>query len=480
MDMANEEKPTGRMMGLAAFLFQNGITKAGTVLTTIAAISLLFFWVVELTSQHAIHPYLGILLFLVLPGIFVGGLLLIPFGVWVRRRGLKKRGEELQPLAPLDLSSKTFRRAAIVVGGLTFLNVLIVGVAAYRGIEYMDSTQFCGKTCHSVMAPEYTAYLDSPHVRVGCVGCHIGPGAGWFVKSKLSGTHQLIAVNLKTYARPIPSPVQNLRPARETCEQCHWPEKFHGDKLIVRTHFADDEANTMKRTVLMLRIGGNANGQYEGIHGRHLDADAPISYITTDVKRQVIPQVILGSKSGAPTEFVVDESPVQGERRVMDCVDCHNRPSHKMYSPEKAMDMALSQGRVSPRIPYIRKQAVEVLKAAKGDSPQALAEIASTLDAFYKSQYPDFYRSEKTLLDASIKGVQAVWSRNVFPQMNITWGTYTENIGHDDAPGCFRCHDGNHKSKTGKVIASECDTCHSILAQDEVDPKILKDLNIKN
>jgi len=479
--MAQEDARSGRLQGVMAFLFQNTFTKAGTVITTSSAISLLFFWAVELTSTHAIHPYLGILLFLILPGIFVGGLLLIPFGVWVRKRKARKQGEEVHVLPPLDLASKAFRRAAIVVGGLTFVNVLIVGVSAYRGIEYMDSTQFCGMTCHSVMAPEHTAYLDSPHVRVGCVGCHIGPGAGWFVKSKLSGLHQVWAVNLKTYQRPIPVPVESLRPARETCEQCHWPEKFHGDKLVVKTHFADDEANTPRQTVLMLRIGGQSNGRYEGIHGRHLDVEAPISYQTVDPKRQVIPVVTVGSRAGTPLEFRTEDAPAAlGERRTMDCVDCHNRPTHKMYLPEKAVDMAMAQGRISTRVPYIHRQAVEALKAAKGDSGQALAQIASSLDTFYASQYAEFHKAEKALLATTIQEVQKIWSRNVFPQMNVTWGTYPENIGHEEAPGCFRCHDGNHKTKDGRVIASECDTCHSILAQDETDPKILKDLGIKN
>jgi len=473
--MPKDEKRPG-WMGLMGFLFQNAFTKAGAVLATSSAISLIFFWGVELTAKHSIHPYLGILLFLVLPGIFVAGLLLIPLGVWIRKHRQLKRGEVIAPLPALDLTSKTFRRALLVVGGLTFLNVLIVGVAAYRGIDYMDSTQFCGLTCHSVMAPEYTAYLDSPHMRVGCVGCHIGPGAGWFVKSKLSGVHQIVAVNLKTYSRPIPVPVKNLRPARETCEQCHWPEKFHGDKLLVRTHFADDEANTRTRNVLVLRIGGHSRDGYEGIHGHHLDAGAPISYLNADEKRQVMPVV----RVGTTTEYVSEGAAMKGEWRVMDCIDCHNRPSHKQYTPEKAMDMAMSDGRVDSRIPFIHKQAVSILKGAKGDRAQALAEIATYLDTFYRTQYPDFYRDQKARLDASIKAIQAVWSRNVFPQMNITWGTYPENIGHDDSPGCFRCHDGAHKTKTGKVIPSECDTCHSILAQDEADPKILKDLNIKS
>ena len=117
----------------------------------------------------------------------------------------------------IDLRSPYLRRALLLVGLLTFVNFAIMGAASYKGVEYMDSAQFCGQTCHTVMSPEFTAYVNSPHSRVACVECHIGPGAPWFVKAKISGVRQVFAVTLKTYSRPIPSPVHELRPARDTC-----------------------------------------------------------------------------------------------------------------------------------------------------------------------------------------------------------------------------------------------------------------------
>jgi hypothetical protein len=205
------------------------------VLTTSSAVTLFLFWAREAFSAQPTHPYAGILFFLVLPALFVLGLLLIPAGIWWRRRGLRRRGALPAGYPHIDLRAPVVQNTFALVGFATVLNVGILGTASYRGVEYMDSTQFCGMACHKVMAPEYAAYVDSPHSRVGCVQCHIGPGASWFVRSKLSGTRQLFAVSLETYSRPIQSPVKHLRPARETCEQCHWPEKFHGDKFLVRT-----------------------------------------------------------------------------------------------------------------------------------------------------------------------------------------------------------------------------------------------------
>jgi NapC/NirT cytochrome c family, N-terminal region len=464
----------GRTLHVLAFLFRNGLTKAGAVITTSSAFSLILFWILDSTSKHGVNPYLGILIYMVLPGIFVTGLLLIPLGIGWHRWKVKALDPEAS-IEPVDVHSKGFRRGLMLVAGLTVMNFVMVGFATYRGVEYMDSNAFCGLTCHLVMAPEYVAYQGSPHVRVGCVGCHIGAGAGWFVKSKLSGAHQVIAVNLKTYPRPIPVPVANLRPARETCEQCHWPEKFAGDKIIVRTHFDDDEANTPKRTVLVMHIGGLANGHATGIHGRHLDRAMPISYASTDSARQSIPSVKLGNG----TEFLGSgaSGKEQASQRVMDCIDCHNRPSHRMQTPESAMDQLLQSGAVNSQIPFIRRQGVAALKSAKSD--ETPARIGQELEAFYRDNQAEFYRTRKTLLDGAIAQIQAAWSRNVFPHMKVTWGTYTDNIGHDQAPGCFRCHDGSHQSKDGRTIASECDTCHTILAQDEADPKILKTLNIQ-
>jgi nitrate/TMAO reductase-like tetraheme cytochrome c subunit len=170
----------------------------------------------------------------------------------------------------IDLNVGRTRTLLLLFMALTLVNVVILAVSTYKAVEVMDSTKFCGQACHSVMAPEFTTYQRSPHSRVACVECHIGPGAGWFVKSKLSGSWQLISVSLDLYPRPIPTPVHNLRPARDTCEQCHWPNKFVGDRLKVITRFRDDEANTPEKTVLLLRVGGMQGRESKGIHW-HVD-----------------------------------------------------------------------------------------------------------------------------------------------------------------------------------------------------------------
>jgi len=255
----------------AFYLGHNAITLVGAVLTTSAAITLLSFWVFEIVKGGPIHPYAGIVFFLILPSVFGVGLVLMPLGALWRRRKLRARGELPETYPRIDLHNPVLRRALQLVALATFLNITILGTASYRGVEYMDSVQFCGQSCHTVMQPEFTAYRNSPHSRVACVQCHIGPGASWFVRSKFSGVRQVFAVSLKTYSRPIPSPVRQLRPARETCEQCHWPEKFTGDKFLVRTKFSDDEKNTPLTTVLLLKIGGHTWQGAVGIHGRHLD-----------------------------------------------------------------------------------------------------------------------------------------------------------------------------------------------------------------
>jgi nitrate/TMAO reductase-like tetraheme cytochrome c subunit len=453
------------------------------VLTTSSALTLLAFWIFEIVRGGAIHPYTGIAFYLVLPGFFVLGLALMPAGALLRRRALRRAGGLPEEYPRIDFGSPVLRRAAILVVALTAVNAMILGIATYRGVEYMDSAQFCGQTCHTVMTPEYTAYKESAHSRLGCVACHIGPGAPWFVKAKISGVRQVFAVSLKTYSRPIPSPVHQLRPARETCEQCHWPQKFLGDRLVVKKKFADDEKNTVSTTVLVLKLGGKGGAGNVGIHGRHLDDRARVTYETTDGKRQVIPSVVYRDDKGETVAFAAapDAQAKPGapvERRLMDCMDCHNRPTHTFQMPERALDEALSDGRISPELPFIKKKALEVLKGGPLGRPADAEQIATVLTTYYKSTYPAVFNGQRARVEAAIRAVQAIYKRNVFPEMNVTWGTYPNNIGHDDFPGCFRCHDGNHKSKDGRVITAECDACHSILAQDEANPKILGDLGL--
>ena len=482
MSLGERTREAGRSIFFAA---RNWITVIGLILTTGAGVSMVVFWGQELVSSRPIHPYAGIVLFVFLPGLFIGGLLLMPLGMFLRRRRLRKAGELPTEFPRVDMSLPEVRKILIVLGIATALNIILVGTASFKGVEYMDSNRFCGLTCHTVMQPEYSAFLDSPHSRVGCAQCHIGPGAGWFVKSKLSGTRQLFAVLFKTYSRPIEDPVKNLRPARETCEQCHWPKKFTNDKLMVRTKYAEDEANTPSYTVLLMKIGGGtANGDV-GIHGRHLEDGTAISYISTDDHRQVIPEVTYRDKTGKTTVFRTDDfntipkdKLAKGEHRTMDCVDCHNRPTHNFELPERAVNEALSSHAISVDLPYIRKKAVEVLKVNYPSREVARTQIPAAISDYYKASYPVVFQQHKDLVDQAGEAILAIYLRYIFPDMRVTWGVHPNNLGHEDFPGCFRCHDGMHNSADGQSIPADCDSCHVLLAQDEKDPKILKDLGL--
>ncbi len=438
------------------------------VLTTVSATVFLVVFLADLFGLHT-NPYLGILFFLILPTIFVAGLVLIPLGAWVERRRLA-RGEAPSAMhwPRIDLNEPLQRRRAVLVFTLTMANIVIVSLASYKGIEYMDSVEFCGQVCHSVMAPEYIAYQSGPHARVSCVQCHIGSGASWFAKSKLSGTRQLLAVSFHTYSRPIPSPVQNLRPARDTCEQCHWPGKFHGDTIRRIHEFAEDEKNTESVTTLQVHVGGGTDrpGGVQGIHW-HVDPANEIEYISTDDRRQVIPWVRMKDRFGTVREFVAEgvtaEQLAKGERRRMDCMDCHNRPSHPMAAtPERAVNQMMGQGEIPKTLPFVRREAVRLLKANYPSQEAAAEGISRGFREFFRTTYPEVYMSRRQDVERAVSGVAHIYRQNVFPEMNVQFGTYPNNVGHMDFPGCFRCHDDSHKSKDGKTIGQECDSCHSM------------------
>jgi len=470
---------------LIYYFSQNTLSLLGVTLTTASAITLIAFWIYDFILPGPPHPYIGLLIFLTLPAFFILGLLLIPAGIYLRRHKLLKTGELPSVYPAIDLKAPMVQNGIMFVAAATFLNVLIFSFASYRGVSYMDTTTFCGQTCHTVMAPEYSAYQNSPHARVECVECHIGPGAGWFVRSKLSGLRQVFAVTLKTYSRPIPSPVKYLRPARETCEQCHWPQRFSGDKFIVRTNYKDDEKNTPMTTALLMKIGGRSSTGSVGIHGRHLDVGSRIHYISTDEHRQVIPVVFYTDDKGKTIEFVSTDIKAnkqeleKGEHRAMDCIDCHNRPTHAFELPENAVDQRMSHGLVSPELPFIRKKAVELLKANYPDRETAQKQIEAGITNFYKTTYPDIYNGKRALVEQSAGNVAKIYLRNVFPEMKVNWGVHPNNLGHNDFPGCFRCHDGSHTSADGQTISNDCTACHNLLAVQEENPKILSNLGLQ-
>ncbi|MGB7844445.1 MAG: NapC/NirT family cytochrome c [Candidatus Acidiferrum sp.] len=470
---------------LIYFLSQNALSLIGVVLTTSSAITLIGFWIYDFMLPGPPHPYVGILLFLMLPGVFLLGLILIPIGILVRRHELRVAGELPSVYPAIDLQTPIVRNGLLFVGVASISNIMIFGFASYRGVSYMDSTTFCGQTCHTVMAPEFSAYQNSPHSRVECVQCHIGPGAGWFVRSKLSGLRQVYAVTFKTYSRPIPSPVKYLRPARETCEVCHWPQRYSGDKFVVKTNYKEDEKNTPLTTALVLKLGGRTWQGAVGIHGHHLDEGSRIRYISTDERRQVIPVVYYTDDKGKTIEFISTDIKVtkqeleKGEKRVMDCIDCHNRPTHEFELPENAVDLRMSRGLVSPDLPYIRKKAVELLKADYPDRETAKSKIIDGITSYYRTTYPLVYNTKRALVEQAADNVTGIYLRNVFPEMKVNWGVHPNNLGHNDFPGCFRCHDGSHTSADGQTITNDCTACHNLLAMQEENPKVLTELGMK-
>ena len=465
---------------LAFFSGDNGITILGVALTTGSGFTLVWSWFLEFANPHLVHPYVGIVLFMLLPMVFVLGLILMPLGILLRRRKLRKSGELPAELPRIDLTSPRIRRMLFFVGGATLINIILMATATVRGVEYMDSSKFCGLTCHTPMIMEYRAFVDSPHSRVGCAQCHIGPGTESFMRAKLAGVRQVIGVVFNTYSRPIPSPVETLRPARETCEACHWPQKFHGNKILVRTHYGEDAESTPATTVLMLKIGGRSNQGNTGIHGRHLDDTERITYLPTDARRETIAQVTYRDDAGQRVDYKSDAKlPPHAQARKMDCIDCHNRPTHAFESPDQAIDRAINEGRLSRALPFAKKTALEILKVEYRDQASASILIPQAVTGFYRKNYPEVYAGKRPLVEGAATAVKEAFLRNVSPEMKLTWTTHPNHIGHkgnEMAGGCFRCHDGSHTAKDGRTISNSCDACHTILAQDEKDPKILKDL----
>jgi len=451
---------------LVLLIRSNWISRAGAFVTTFTFLTMVSLFLLEVFGLLT-GPYTGMVTFLILPGIFVGGLVTIPLGLFFYRKQLKERVAEARE-RPLYLKRS--------LGLLTTINIIVVGFFSYQGLHYMDSNEFCGTVCHEVMSPQYESYLTSPHARVHCTECHIGAGASWFVKSKLSGARQVFAVMFDSFQRPIPSPVHNLRPARETCEQCHWPDKFEGHKFVIREHFKQDRESTPYTNVLVMKTGGTRpDGTSSGIHW-HIHSDVEVSYIATDEKRLDIPWIKLVDRATGTEEIFTSDgvdpaSPPTGTERAMDCIDCHNKPSHGFVRATDAINDAIAHGLISRKLPFIKKVGLEAI-TTNYDSLPAANEIRDKLERFYTEEEPLDDRTG-TLLEPAIIALVDIHRQNIYPEMNITWDTYRNLDGHF---GCLRCHDGEHRTAAGREIPLTCETCHVIEAYQERDPAILRRL----
>jgi nitrate/TMAO reductase-like tetraheme cytochrome c subunit len=451
----------------------------GAALAILALLNLAFVLVADLTAERP-RPYMGVF-YLILPVLIVLGLLLVPIGMLLeRRRRRKSTSAEIPPYPRIDFNDPHHRKIAAiaVIGGIVLL--FSSGIGTYKAYELTDSVTFCGQTCHTPMHPEFTAYQASPHARVKCSECHVGSGAASYAKSKFQGVHRAYATIFGNFSRPILAPVQSLRPATETCEQCHWPEKYHGDQLKEFNHFSYDEQNTPRQIRMLIHTGGGApdSGVNSGIHW-HMNIANDISYVASDERRQVIPWVRLKDANGDVTEYVAQDAQLKAEdideasKHKMDCMDCHNRSAHAFMAPDRAVDEAFAAGKLDPSLPYLKQQAVEAVANSYKSLDEARTSISAKMDQYYSSNYPDVYSTRRDSVRSAINEVVGIYEKNFFPTMKVDWRTYSDNIGHYYSSGCFRCHDGQHVSADGKVIRKDCKICHTILDQKEGSAPIL-------
>ena len=443
---------------------RNWLSLAGGVTVAASLFAFVFLVAIDTVTREP-SPYVGILTYLIAPAFLILGLLLILTG-WLVQRKRIARSQNLpagRRALTIDLSRPRDRRWLTYFAGGAAAFLLLTAFGSYQTYHFTESVAFCGETCHTVMQPEFTTYQHGAHARVACAECHIGSGASWYVKSKISGAYQVYATAFNKYERPIKTPIRNLRPAQETCEHCHWPDKFSGNLDRSYVHYLSDKKNTPFTVRLSLRVGGGqpANGFFGGIHW-HMNVANRIEYYASDPQRQVIPWVRMTS-TGTGEVRVFRTKDFQGEPppggiRVMDCMDCHNRPAHAYRSPNQAVETAMALGQISTNLPYVKKTAVEALTRPYKTTDEAFEGIATVLRKKYQAA-PE--------VAPAIAAVQLAYQEDFFPLMKADWQTYPNNIGHKDWPGCFRCHDDNHRTADGSVAvrSSDCTACHTLLAQ---------------
>lgn len=453
-------------------LFRNFISFAGFAIVIAALTSIALLVLVEF-SGGSDNPYTVLVTYILLPSVMGFGFFVAIVGALLERRRRRKQPDS--PIAPypvLDLNDPSRRRSlvALIAGGFIFLFLTAFG--SYRAFEYTESVSFCGEQCHTVMKPEFISHQAAPHASIKCVDCHVGGGPEWYVRSKFNGIRQLYAVAFDTYDRPIKTPIHNMRNANETCAKCHWPEKYYGDKLKVFNHYGYDENNSLRQIRMMIKVGGGSpeRGEVGGIHW-HMNLDNEITYVATDERRQEIPWVRMKTKDGQIIEYtsasanLTAQAIEQAEKKRMDCIDCHNRPAHIYLSPNQAVDQAFAAARLDVTLPFLKMKAVEVLARKYNTEDEAVAVILADLPRYYRETYPDVYSAKRASVDAAASEVASIYRTYFFPEMKTDWSSHTNNIGHFNAQGCFRCHDGQHKSPEGRVIRNDCAVCHTTLDQ---------------
>ncbi|MGD8922175.1 MAG: NapC/NirT family cytochrome c [Candidatus Zixiibacteriota bacterium] len=452
-------------------LFSHPLAALGGALVLVGGLLFIGLILVDLASATS-NPYRSLVTFVAVPFLITVGVVLFLVSIWVQVRNARKKGEKVRFTLSIEPSDPKYMRNLWLFLGITVGLILLVTYSGYQAYEATDSVAFCGQTCHKVMAPQEVTYHNSPHARVPCVECHIGPGASFWVKSKVDGLRQVIATVFNTYDRPIKTPVHSLRPAQQTCEKCHWPQKFYGNNLLTKTYYRTDETNSPWTIQLSVKIGGGnpRTGKLEGIHWHMLTADK-IDYIATDEKRQNIAWVQATDLAGKVTTYtrsgeeMPDTSKPDINIRQFDCIDCHNRPSHKFLAPATAINLALSARRISPDLPYIRNEGLNLINAEYTSREEAVDSITAGLARYYNENYPQLADSMADDINQATETLVQIYNENFFPIMKTDYRVRENNLSHFVNDGCFRCHDGEMADQNGRKIPHDCKTCHLIIAQ---------------
>ncbi len=450
--------------------FYSWTTISGAVLASVSFLLIVFTLAITFIFPTDVGNYLGLFTFIILPVFLIIGLILIPIGTVrkMKRDKSKEVHREVKfPIVNLNDASQRMVVAIFVIGTAIFL--LFTALGSYEVFHYTESNEFCGTLCHSVMEPEYVTYHNSAHARVSCVECHVGTGVNWYVKSKLSGMYQVYSVIAKAYPTPIETPIHNLRPAQETCEKCHWPQKFYDPKFVTKKHFLSDEENTEWNIQLLMKTGPehSALGQSEGIHW-HINPDVKIDYVS-NWKRDSITEVKYTNLSTGKVRVfknnLITDSIQSSETRTMDCLDCHNRPSHDYLSPAIFIDAAIASGEISLDIPEIKSYIMGILVEEFPTTDSAMNYISNKVNKYYDENYEDFVIANPEVIPKAIEAIQTGYKNNIFPTMKADWSQYPNYMGHVETLGCIRCHNDNFISDDGHVISRDCTVCHSIKAQ---------------
>ncbi len=453
-------------------LLRNYISFIGLAIAAAGLTSFILLFLIQWSGSNE-NPYTDLITFIFVPSILLFGLFIALVGVLLERRRRRGRShDEIAAYPVLDLNDPSKRRSLVVMLCLGFIFLFMSAFGSYRAYEYTESVTFCGQACHDVMKPEFVAYNASPHAKIRCVECHVGGGAEAYVNSKFAGMRQLVGVVTGHFNRPIQTPVHNMRAATETCQKCHWSKKFHGDELKVFNHYSYDEQNSLNQTRMLLKVGGGdpASGPVGGIHW-HMNIGNEVTYVSVDDKREVIPWVRVKDRTGNIVEYKTKDAVMpppdieRANKRKMDCIDCHNRPTHIYLSPNEAIDRSLDAGRLSTELPFIKAKAVEALSGQYATNDEAVAAIGRIINEYYRASHPDISASKPELIAAAVAETQRVYQTYFFPEMKTDWRAHPNNIGHYNAQGCFRCHDGQHFSPEGKVIRNECSICHTTVDQ---------------